>query len=69
MRTGLLFTSGVVEQHLLWIVLYVGPDLMLPLTSALAAVAGVVLMFWHRVTGVLRAGWQMLLDRAKPPRE
>jgi len=37
--------------------LYVGPDVFLPLTSALAAVAGVALMFWNRIVGVGRKVW------------
>ena len=49
--------------------LYVGPDLMLPLTSALAAIAGVLLMFWHRVVGLVRAAWRMLFSRNTPPSE
>jgi hypothetical protein len=35
------------------LVLYIGPDVFLPLTSALAAIAGVLLMFWHRVVGIV----------------
>jgi hypothetical protein len=31
------------------IVLYIGPDVFLPITSALAAAAGFVLMFWQRI--------------------
>jgi hypothetical protein len=38
-------------------VLYVGPDVFLPITSALAAVAGVALMFWNRIVGVGRKVW------------
>jgi hypothetical protein len=39
-------------SHVLtWIWLYIGPDVFLPLTSALAAIAGVLLMFWHRIVG------------------
>ena len=34
--------------------LYVGPDQILPLTSVLAGVVGVLLMFWNRVVGVFR---------------
>ena len=30
---------------------YIGPDVFLPLTSALAAVGGVLLMFWHKIAG------------------
>jgi len=29
--------------------LYLGPEIMMPLLSALAAVGGVLLMFWRRV--------------------
>jgi hypothetical protein len=34
-------------------VLYIGPDVFLPLASALAAIAGVLLMFWQRVVSVV----------------
>ena len=33
--------------------LYIGPDVFLPITSALAAIAGVLLMFWQRVVGLV----------------
>jgi hypothetical protein len=36
------------------IVLYLGPDSLLPLGSILAAVAGFILLFWNRITGVVR---------------
>ena len=28
--------------------LYIGPDVLMPVASAIAAVAGFLLMFWHR---------------------
>lgn len=34
-------------------VLYIGPDQIMPLTSILGAIAGVALMFWNRVVGLL----------------
>jgi hypothetical protein len=34
-----------------WVLLYVGPDVFMPFLSALAAVAGFLLMFWQRVVG------------------
>ena len=43
-----------------WLFLYVGPDLFLPLTSALAAMAGVALMFWHRLVGLGRKLWRFV---------
>jgi len=46
-----------------WMILYIGPDLLLPFTSAIAAVVGVVLMFWHRLTGWVRNVWRLNFRR------
>jgi len=46
-----------------WVLLYIGPDVFLPLTSALAAVVGVVLMFWQRFVGWFRTLWRMVFRR------
>ena len=35
-------------------VLYIGPDVMMPIASALAAVAGFLLMFWRRTVTVAK---------------
>ena len=35
------------------LLMYVGPDQILPLTSVLGGVIGVLLMFWNRLVGVL----------------
>lgn len=35
--------------------MYVGPETMLPLASALAAIGGVLMLFWHRTVGVFRS--------------
>jgi len=40
--------------------MYVGPETLMPLASALAAVAGVALMFWRKTVGVCRAGYGFL---------
>ena len=37
----------------LWL-LYLGPDQILPLTSFLGAMVGVLLMFWNRVVDTVR---------------
>jgi len=34
--------------------MYIGPETMLPLSSAIAAVAGLVVMFWHKTTAAVR---------------
>ena len=34
------------------VVLYVGPDQIMPLTSILGALVGVALMFWNRLVGL-----------------
>lgn len=34
--------------------MYIGPDSMMPVASAFAAIAGFLLMFWRRVIGAVR---------------
>lgn len=34
--------------------MYIGPDVLMPVASAIAAVTGVVLMFWRRIVGSVR---------------
>jgi hypothetical protein len=34
--------------------MYIGPDVLMPVASAIAAVAGFVLMFWRRIVGSFR---------------
>lgn len=44
--------------------LYFGPETILPLSSAAAAIAGVVILFWQRLVGYMRrvmAGLRSLL--------
>jgi hypothetical protein len=47
-------------------VLYIGPDVFLPLTSALAAIMGVLLMFWHRVVAGVRKVWRIVARKNTP---
>jgi hypothetical protein len=35
--------------------MYLGPDTALPLASAIAAVAGVAVMFWHRTVALCKS--------------
>ena len=37
-----------------WVLLYIGPDMMMPFMSALAAAAGFLLMFWRRAVDLIR---------------
>jgi hypothetical protein len=52
-------------RYLLFITLYIGPETMLPLVSALAAIGGVLLMFWQRFVGIVRRLWRVVLRREK----
>ena len=61
-------SSVGLDPSLMWVVLYVGPDLILPLTSAFAAIVGVLLMFWQRVTGAVGAVWNIVVQKSKEPR-
>ncbi len=42
---------------------YIGPDMMMPLGSALAATLGVVLLFWHRMVALVRSLLRRLRGR------
>lgn len=68
MRIVHVVTSFQAQQALLGVLLYVGPDLILPLTSALAAVAGALLLFWNRVVSFAKSTWRVLFLRNKTPR-
>lgn len=52
-----------VNQLLPIIMLYIGPETMLPLASALAAIGGLLLMFWHRFVGLLRKFWRLIVRK------
>jgi len=45
------------------LVLYVGPDQILPLTSLLGAIVGILLIFWRYVVGLAGKVWQVLFRR------
>lgn len=45
--------------------MYIGPETLMPLASAGAALLGMLLMFWHRVVGWLKAGLRFL-GRRRP---
>ncbi len=50
--------SGALRSHSTVALLYIGPDVLLSITSALAAIAGLVLMFWNRVAGMIWGTWR-----------
>jgi hypothetical protein len=43
--------------------LYIGPDVFMPLTSAIAAVAGLALMFWQKIAVTARSLWRAIFSR------
>jgi hypothetical protein len=43
--------------------MYVGPETVMPVASALAAVTGVALMFWRRVADAVRGASRKLRGR------
>ena len=46
-----------------FVFLYIGPETMLPLVSALAAILGVLLMVWQRFVGLLRKFWRIFVRK------
>ena len=49
-----------------YIFLYVGPDVFLPLMSALAAILGALLVFWQRSVAMVMAAWRFVFRRGQP---
>ena len=52
--------SSKLDPLLPIIILYIGPETMLPLASALAAIGGVLLIFWQRLVGLVRKLWRII---------
>ena len=42
---------------------YIGPDVLMPVASAVAAVVGFLLMFWRRTVGFVRTVAQRVAGR------
>jgi hypothetical protein len=59
---GLLTRSATV-------MLYVGPDQIMPITSVLSAIVGVLLMFWVRIVGFVARTWAALTKRSQPSQD
>jgi hypothetical protein len=65
----LLNPSHSVHTLSQWLVfLYIGPDAMMPLVSALAAIIGTLLMFWHRLVGWLRRFYREVMLKIRESR-
>jgi hypothetical protein len=45
--------------------MYIGPDVLMPVASAIAAVTGFVLMFWRRIVGSVRLMTQKLTGQSR----
>lgn len=43
--------------------MYVGPETLMPLASALAAIAGILLLFWRRLLAFFRITFQTISRR------
>jgi hypothetical protein len=49
------------------VVLYIGPDQIMPLTSVLGALVGIALMFWNRLLGLVHKARTKLGRRTETP--
>jgi hypothetical protein len=49
------------------VLLYVGPDQILPFASVLSAIAGLALMFWNRLVSLAGKGWAFVTRREPAP--
>jgi hypothetical protein len=56
-----------IESHIHsvpFVLAYIGPDQIMPLTSAIGAVVGLALMFWNRLVGLMHKCWTLVSGRA-----
>ena len=44
---------------------YLGPEVIGPVASALAALGGVLLMFWRRISGFVRGAIRLVTGKGK----
>jgi len=51
------------DRILPFMFLYIGPETILPLTSAIAAVFGFLLMFWQRFVALVRKILRVILRK------
>ena len=57
-----LFNS---TDHILpFMFLYIGPETILPLTSAIAAIFGFLLMFWQRFVALVQKLWRSMFRKS-----
>ena len=49
--------------------LYIGPDALMPLASAIAAAFGMALMFWRRIMAAVRVSFRAALGRRSSTKE
>ena len=50
------------------VMLYIGPDQIMPLMSVFSAIVGVVLMFWSRLVAFASKCWMAVNRRRRSPR-
>ncbi len=57
-------SSALMESGLIDVMrAYLGPETMMPIASALAAGVGFILIFWQKVTGVVRRMYRRLFSK------
>jgi hypothetical protein len=46
-----------------FVMLYIGPESILPLTSAIAAIFGFLLIFWQRFVALVKKLWRLIVRK------
>ena len=58
--------SLATSPQILLVLLYAGPDQLLPLMSVLGGILGILLIFWQRFVGFVRRTAQFVAARLRP---
>ena len=51
--------------RILPLALYIGPDVLMPVASAIAAVVGILLMFWRKTVAMVKGFFQKIASLFK----
>gem|GEM_PF-2847227 len=50
------------------ILLYAGPDQLLPIASVIGSIIGILLIFWQRLVGAMRNAYSLVMQKIRPSR-
>jgi hypothetical protein len=60
----MILNDFISSKEVIALLLYAGPDQILPIVSILGTIIGILLIWWRRFVMLARKGWMRLFKRA-----